>query len=900
MAIPKLTLLAGTNPVEGVENGVFTITLDSPAPTGGLTIKFNTTGSTATFRTDYKLLAGANISNVTANMFTIAAGAKTATLNIVSHEDKIYDSNETVSVNLIQGTGYSLINSPVTFANKVDVATGSSSNSVAVGDFNNDGKTDFAVANSYSNTVSVLLRNATNTGFDAKVDVATGSTPKSVAVGDFNKDGKTDFAVANLNSDTVSVFLRNATNTGFDAKVDVATGSGSSLIAVGDFNNDGKADFAVANQSIDSDTVSVLLRNAKNTGFAAKVDYAIGYPYSVAVGDFNNDGKDDLAVTSGYNTVSVLLRNATNTGFDEKLYVDTGSFPSVAVGDFNNDGKADFAVVNYITGHFIRIKIVSVFLRNAANTGFDAKVDVATGSGSSLIAVGDFNNDGKDDLAVDNGITVSVLLRNATNTGFDAKVDVATGFDSSSSLIAVGDFNNDGKDDLAVDNLHISVLLNTSTASASLVIKEGVTLRLISTNSNTSEGNALVNGTAGDVVKYAVTLGIAPVANHSVIVNFSSSDTTEGTVTPSLTFTSANWNQPQTLVISGVDDLLNDGNVTYTITPTIDQTKTNALEFLTLTIPTFSLQNTKDIEDKPINNTTGGNIGTTGVDYMQGNNGNDQLYGNSGYDEIKGGLGNDQLYGDQDNDYLYGQLGNDTLFGGTQNDQLYGNEGNDTLNGGTGTDTMIGGAGNDRYYLGYDVIDVITDNGLSTDIDTVVMPYQLSSYTLPVGIEKGIITVGVLASSLNGNDGNNALMGNDGNNTLNGGAGSDLLFGGLGDDVLNGGMGNDALSGGSGKDTFLFNTAITENVDRIADFKPADNTIKLENLIFAKLTATGVLDVSQFVKGTAALDSNDYVIYNTTTGAVTYDSDGSGADQGVIIVMLGVNLAVTNTDFVVI
>ncbi len=118
--------------------------------------------------------------------------------------------------------------------------------------------------------------------------------------------------------------------------------------------------------------------------------------------------------------------------------------------------------------------------------------------------------------------------------------------------------------------------------------------------------------------------------------------------------------------------------------------------------------------------------------------------------------------------------------------------------------------------------------------------------------------------------------------------------------ALNGGSDNDDLTGGAGKDSFLFNAAIKSNVDNITDFKPVDDTIKLENQIFTKLTVTGVLNASLFYKGEAAHNPNDYVIYNPATGAVTYDSDGSGTGQGVQVALLGTNLSITNADFVVI
>jgi Ca2+-binding RTX toxin-like protein len=220
---------------------------------------------------------------------------------------------------------------------------------------------------------------------------------------------------------------------------------------------------------------------------------------------------------------------------------------------------------------------------------------------------------------------------------------------------------------------------------------------------------------------------------------------------------------------------------------------------------------------------------------------------------------------------------------------------------------MKGGAGNDTYYLGYDATDSIIDSGSSTDIDTVIMPYQLTSYTLPTGIENANIAAGTGSGKLVGNSSNNKLTGNDGANTLDGGLGRDSLFGGTGNDslaggadndVLNGGTGVDALVGGSGQDTFQFTN--TANNDKLTDFSVIDDTIQLENSVFNKLTATGALNTSYLKIGTAAADSNDYLIYNKATGALLYDADGNGAGAAVQLATLGVNLALTNADFVVI
>jgi hypothetical protein len=180
--------------------------------------------------------------------------------------------------------------------------------SVAVGDFNDDGHPDLAVANFAANNVSVLIGNGSG-GFGAPETSPVGNLPSSVAVGDFNDDGHAGLAVANQNDSTVSVLIGDGTGN-FGTVPSVAVGAGPASVAVGDFNGDGHADLAVANQ--DDNTVSVLIGDGSG-GFAAPVNFAVGNgPTSVAVGDFNGDGFADLAVANSEpfgisNTVSVVL-----------------------------------------------------------------------------------------------------------------------------------------------------------------------------------------------------------------------------------------------------------------------------------------------------------------------------------------------------------------------------------------------------------------------------------------------------------------------------------------------------------------------------------------------------------------------------------------------------------------
>jgi hypothetical protein len=347
--------------------------------------------------------------------------------------------------------------------------------SVAVGDFNGDGIPDLAVANNtYPNgTVSVLLGKGDGT-FLTAVTYAAGTYPRSVAVGDFNGDGIPDLAVANegtspsFSDSSVSILLGKGDGT-FLPAVNYAAGAGRRSVAVGDFNGDGKLDLAVAGYgrtynypygwTPTDETVRVLLGNGDGT-FQAPIKYDAGYlPTSVAVADFNGDGKLDLAVAN-YNypgTVSVLLGNGSG-GFGAPTSYPVGANPhSVAVGDFNGDGIPDLAVANQFSNN------VSVLLGKGDGTFLPAQ-SFPAGFSPNSVAVGDFNGDGKLDLAVVVFGGVSVLLGKGDGTFLPAQ-SYATGSGFPSS-VAVGDFNGDGAPDLAVASPYLndfSILLNDAT-----------------------------------------------------------------------------------------------------------------------------------------------------------------------------------------------------------------------------------------------------------------------------------------------------------------------------------------------------------------------------------------------------------------------------------------------------
>ncbi|MEG4008977.1 DUF4347 domain-containing protein [Microcoleus sp. Pol11C1] len=353
---------------------------------------------------------------------------------------------------------------------------------LSIGDFNGDGKPDLATANLNSSTASILL-NTTTTGATTptlapKVDFPTGTGPWSVSIGDINGDGKPDLALVNGGSSTASILL-NTTATGattptFATKVDFPTGTNPVSVSIGDFNGDGLSDLAVANHYGDmaSILVNTTATGATTPSFAPKVDFPTGsFPRSVSIGDFNLDGKPDLAVANFFDDNASILLNTTTTGattptFATKVDFPTGSFPySVSIGDINGDGKSDLATANLFSS--TTSIVLNTTTTGATTPTFATKVDFPTGSFPSSVSIDDFNLDGKPDLAVANqGSTASILL-NTTTTGATTptlapKVDFPTG--SYPDSVSIGDINLDGKPDLAVaDPFSPSppILLNT-------------------------------------------------------------------------------------------------------------------------------------------------------------------------------------------------------------------------------------------------------------------------------------------------------------------------------------------------------------------------------------------------------------------------------------------------------
>jgi Ca2+-binding RTX toxin-like protein len=351
--------------------------------------------------------------------------------------------------------------------------------------------------------------------------------------------------------------------------------------------------------------------------------------------------------------------------------------------------------------------------------------------------------------------------------------------------------------------------------------------------------------------------------------------------------------------------------------------------------------------------------GTSSDDTLYGyHDSNDILNGLAGNDTLNGGDGNDTLYGGAGNDTLWGDGGNDTLNGGDGNDTLYDSAGNDTLNGGNGFDTDSYWDATAGVTVNLSLATAQDTGGAGIDTLTSIEAVKGGNYndTLTGNAANNILSGGWGDDILNGGDGNDSLMGGAGNDILNGGNGFDIaqywgvtwgvdvtvnlnlttaqntgdgfdiltsieavngsayndtltgnavnntLWGEGGNDVLNGGLGNDTLIGGLGHDSFVFNTTLGPgNIDTITDFSVTADTIQLAQSIFTAL-ATGALAADQFkILGNGGIeDSNDHLLYTTTSGALSYDTDGSGAAAAVQIAILGKGLAMTSADFMVV
>ncbi|HEX4797532.1 MAG TPA: VCBS repeat-containing protein [Humisphaera sp.] len=320
-------------------------------------------------------------------------------------------------------------------------------------DFNGDGKDDLVVANSASNSVSVMLSNGDGS-FGTADTIAVSGAPKPLIVAKVN--GDSNFDIVSGNSTNVSVILGNGDGT-FQPAVNIAGLSQNDAIGTGDFNGDGRTDIVVVNKNASAavnDRVGILFQNGDgsftltrlttitHTGLAA-----------VATVDLNNDTHPDIALADQTDSKVTILINNGSGAFAAPVDYSTGSGPtSITAADFNNDSTTDLVTADSTGG------AVS-FLSNNGSGVFAAPVNsTVQGSppngGPLKVRLTNINADSNPDLTVLDGsgstADATVLLGNG-NGKFHTGTTIGNGsaFLSSRS-IATGDLNNDGLTDAVV------------------------------------------------------------------------------------------------------------------------------------------------------------------------------------------------------------------------------------------------------------------------------------------------------------------------------------------------------------------------------------------------------------------------------------------------------------------
>jgi hypothetical protein len=407
-----------------------------------------------------------------------------------------------------------------TFQPAVDYAAHTHPKSVAVGYFNNDNNLDIACANHDSNDVSILIGNGDGT-FQAPVNYPVGLNPRYVTVADFNKDGKEDLVTANGGASSISVLYGNGDGT-FQPQVSYIAAVSPRWLAVNDYNGDGFLDVATSNYG--GGSVSVLLGTGSSTAgneFLPSVSYDVGKnPTGIASGDFNGDGKADLAVTVGGlpttpNTLMAVLLNTPVV-----LSPNTLTFPTKVLGTHTN---AHSIALHNMSPNSLTISNISV-------TGTNAADFLQTNNCGSV-------------LSGNTSCTIGVTFK---PTGIDVRLanlvvtDSAVGGSQTASLIGTG----------TVASLSPSSLLFSAQAVGTNSPVQTITLNDASTTAMTIAGIAITGTNALDFVQTNTCgTGIAGRASCAISVTFK--PTATGTRTAAVSVTDNGGASPQIVPLTG-------------------------------------------------------------------------------------------------------------------------------------------------------------------------------------------------------------------------------------------------------------------------------------------------------------------------------------------------------------
>ncbi|CAF0997315.1 unnamed protein product [Adineta steineri] len=386
---------------------------------------------------------------------TIPYGLTVADLNDDKHLEIIVALRGTGSVGIL--TEYYAAE----FTNHTTHSTGTASHpkSIAVGDFNNDNKTDVVVANSATNSLGIFL-GLNNGTFNEQIiySLTNDSNPQYVITDDINKDGNLDIITVSSGSNTMSIIMGYGNGT-FTDQIIYPTGTGSypNAIVMSDLNNNNRRDFVVANRG--SDSIGIFF-GFEYVYFQDPQIYPIlnaQNPYAIVVSNFNNDNYLDIAVASiNSNNLAILLgqKNGTFTLIATYITGNKSNPTMLSVRDLNNDNQMDIIVANPGNDN------IGVYY-GYGNGSFANMIAYPTGINSNprVMAFDDFNNDNLTDMVSVNAITNSIGILLRQNDGsFLLTNTFSTGVPSRPQGVTIDDFNNDGQLDIVVCNSQSSTI----------------------------------------------------------------------------------------------------------------------------------------------------------------------------------------------------------------------------------------------------------------------------------------------------------------------------------------------------------------------------------------------------------------------------------------------------------
>lgn len=783
-----------------------------------------------------------------------------------------------------------------TFDQGTPIATDATSNSdryrLAIGDLNNDGLPDIAIAHAFR-TAGLIFNHGGET-FSAETvfsepswNVAANIGATSVAIADLDGDGNQDLVItiygSHYTGNMVQLFRGNGDGTfafwpvdgiGNDGIVDgiVRTNSANPMASViADFNHDGRPDLAVSHNN-GGWLLDVLAQSADGTFSIQDADQAGQNPQFLATGDFNEDGYTDVAAGVLYTGLLVF----TNNGNGTLTQVGGAHSPShhhyIAVADFDGDGHQDIAARGEGDAQ--------VYVYYGDGTGLFPRTSTFLVSGrDGLIAAGDLDGDGRTDLVVASQSSQSVdLLMNDGAGGFQPAQTIA--LDARPNSVALADFNGDGALDIALgrDDFTIQVLWNRSVliGTAGDDTLEGTdgteTIRGLGGNDTLSGlggADTLTGGDGNDSLDGGAGWDTADYDDRSKPVVLVLNDSSDGTAT--LGLEQDILRSIESAIGSGRADVLRGNSEANNFAGGAgDDTLQGGGGLDTLRGGYGS--DTADYHEKTASVTV--DLAASGI-VLVGGIAEDTI---DDIESIIGGSAADSLRGNQSDNVFRGREGDDVLYAFGGNDDVQGGAGNDRLAGGLGTDTLRGGSGDDTYInprAGEDTV-IESDNG---GIDTIQSDISFSLRDI-ANVERLDLT-GTADIDATGSDNHDFISGNAGDNRLFGGVGRDTINAGAGDDTLIGGKGNDRLSGGEGADVFVFAQSVT-NVDLIKDFSVAEDRFDLAGGLFTavsdngartKLTHAGGTVLVQGVTGLTLDDWNALV--QSASGALPAEDSGT-------------------------